>query len=72
MTLLERNQNICITRPDETTVTIAEVDARIRQTDIVENAVQFFSRDLAANVSLNLVDGLGGLLNARPTANARV
>ncbi len=62
---LERDQNIGVARSYESRCAVHEIDGAVRQSDVVEDVVQFSLGDLAAYVALNEVAQLRGLFDSR-------
>src|ERR1700722_4670721 len=72
MSLIQRDQDVRVIRPGDAAVTVAKVNPRIRQTNVIKDAVEFFRGDLTANVGFDLINLLGGLLDAGTAPSPRV
>src|SRR5258708_2316934 len=52
----QRHQDLGIGRADRSSIAVGKVDAAIRQSDIVQDRVDFFPGNLSPNLLLNLID----------------
>ena len=72
MLLLQRNENIGITRADRGRRAVGRIDAAVRQPNVVDDAREFGGGDDLADVRLDRVAKCGCLLDAQPRAGAQV
>ena len=70
--VVQRNQNVRVARPDHAAGVVAQIDARIRNADVVHDAVDFRRRNFAADRGVNLRREPDGFFHARAGAGADV
>src|SRR4051794_10843339 len=69
---LERDQHVGIAGADQTAVAVAQANARIWNSNIVENPAEFFGRNFTPNRCFHLFDQADGLFNSCPAPGAQV
>ena len=70
--LIQAHQNLRVAGPDHAGVAVREIDAGIRQADVVENRDQLVFRDLRPQILFDFVAQPRRLLHAQPGAAANV
>src|SRR5690348_6452145 len=66
------DHNFGIGRPKSPGVAVAEIDATVRNTDVVENGLQFRGGNGFANDGVHLISEAGSLFDAKTRARAKV
>ena len=72
MILFEGHEDVCVGRANEAGCAVNEIDGAVRQTDVVENVVQFLRRNNTADRVFDEIGKARGFFNTRTGLGAHM
>src|SRR5439155_14329887 len=72
MILFEGHEDVYVGRANETGCAVNEIDGAVRQTDVVENVVQFLRRNNTADRVFDEIGKARGFFNTRTDLNTHI